>query len=197
VPAPVAVPTPATVAPTPASVPDSTDGAEPGSSKKWILVALAIVALAILGFAISRMGRSNGIEVINLAPGEKLYIGGLLVDPNAPRVEKPGALLVSTAVDGKLRRFGRTERRDRIDVRTIPEALPQPGSTGTLSLVGNPKGCTIKVGDSVLPENTPKMSIEAGKELPVIISCPGSGGLSVSVMAVPGQEVELDPQPKN
>jgi len=190
---PAPVPVPATPAPTPAQ----TEAPEPPSSKKWIFVAVAVVLLGVLGFVAMRlMGGGGGIEVINLGPGEKLYIGGLLVDPNAPRVEKPGALLVSTAVDGRLRRFGRTERRDRIDVRTIPEALPQPGSTGTLSLVGSPKGCRIKIGENVLPENTPKTSIEAGKELPVIVTCP-TGDLSVSVMAVPGQEVELDPRPKN
>jgi hypothetical protein len=98
-------------------------------------------------------------------------------------------------VDGRLRRFGRTERRDRIDVRTIPEALPQPGSTGSLSIVGEPKGCKVKVGNEVLPENTFKTSIEAGKELDVIVTCPG-GTYTASVMAVLGQEVEIDPRPK-
>ncbi|WP_044199803.1 serine/threonine-protein kinase [Hyalangium minutum] len=194
-PAPIPNPIPVAATTTPASV--QPEVAEPSSSKTWILVAVGAVLLAIVGFIAMRvMSSGDGIQVINLAPGEKLYIGGLQVDSKAPRVEKPGALLVSTAMDGKLRRFGRTERRDRIDVRTIPEALPQPGSTGTLSLVGNIKGCTIKIGENVLPESSAKTSIEAGKELPVIITCPGGDGLAVSVMAVPGQEVELDPWPK-
>jgi hypothetical protein len=160
-------------------------------------VAVGILLVAVLALLALRGIGGGGIEVISLAPGEKLYIDGLLVDPKAPRIEKQGALLVSTAVEGRLRRFGRTERRDRIDVRTIPEALPQPGSTGTLSLVGSPKGCTIKIGDTVVPDNASKTSIEAGKELPVIVTCPGGTDLSVSVMAVPGQEVELDPRRKN
>ncbi|HYH94954.1 serine/threonine-protein kinase [Hyalangium sp.] len=190
---PAVSPSPVPAQHTPAA--DPFELAEPPSSRKWIWMAGGVVALGILIFIAMRlMGGGDGIRVDNLSPGERLYIGGLRVD-GPPRIEKPGALLVSTAVDGRLRRFGRTERRDRIDVRTIPEALPQPGSTGMLILVGNPKGCRIKVGNEVLPENTLKTPIEAGKELPVIVTCP-SGDVSVSVMAVPGQEVEIDPRPK-
>lgn len=195
VPSPVPIPNPPPAAtPLPSAQPEA---AEQGSAKKWILVAVCIAVLGVAAFVATRlMDSGGGIEVINLAPGEKLYIGGLQVDSRAPRVDKPGALLVSTALEGKLHRFGRTERRDRIDVRTIPEALPQPGSTGTLILAGNSKGCTLKIGDTVQPDGSAKTPIEAGKELPVIVSCPGGDGVAVSVMAVPGQEVELDPRAK-
>jgi hypothetical protein len=160
------------------------------------LIAVAGIGVVLLLYLIIRLvgGGEEGPEVLNLGPRERLYINGIRVE-GTPRLDKPGALLVSTAVDGRLRRFGRTERRDRIDVRTIPEALPQPGSTGMLSVAGEPKGCRIKVGNDVLPENTFKTSIEAGKELDVIVTCP-THSYNASVMAVLGQEVEIDPRPK-
>jgi hypothetical protein len=151
------------------------------------VVLLAIILMSLLG------GGDEGPEVLNLG-NERLYINGVRVE-GPMRLDKPGALLISTAKDGRLRRFGRTERRDRIDVRTIPEALPQPGTTGSLTILGEPKGCKIKIGSEVLPENTFKTSIEAGKELDVIITCP-TGTFTASVMAVSGQEVEIDPRPK-
>jgi hypothetical protein len=191
---PAVAPAPVPVPPAPAPAPAITTA--PASSRRgllWVLVAL--VVLAILGFIASRfLGGSGGLEVVNLGPGERLYIGGIRVD-GSPRFDKPGALLVSTAVDGRLRRFGRTERRDRIDVRTIPEALPQPGS-GTLIVSGDPSGCRVKVGNDMLPNSTPiKAPIEAGKELDVLVTCP-SGVTSTSVLAVPGQEVLIDLRPK-
>ncbi|MFL5345847.1 MAG: protein kinase domain-containing protein [Hyalangium sp.] len=188
--APAPVPVPPAPAPAPAVTP------EQASSRKGLVITLsALVALAILGFAAWRsLASGGGIEVVNLAPGERLYISGIRVD-GSPRLEKPGALLVSTAVDGKLHRFGRTERRDRIDVRTIPEALSQPGA-GTLNIGGDPAPCHAKVGNDMLQSATPlKAPIEAGKELDVIVTCP-SGVFATSVMAVPGQEIDIDPRPR-
>ena len=179
----------APVAPTPAVV---NAPPEAPASRSWIGIALGVlVALAVLAFILWRvLGGGGGTEVVNLGPGERLYIGGVRAD-GALHLDKPGALLVSAAVDGKLRRFGRTERRDRIDVRTIPEALPQPG-TGSLTISGDPAGCRVKVGAEMLPNSTPlKVSIEAGKELDVLVTCP-SGVLSTAVLAVPGQEVDID-----
>jgi hypothetical protein len=187
------------VAPAPAPNPSTgtqPPSEEPAPTRKWGLIAAVVGALIVVAIILMSLlgGGDDGPEVLNLGPRERLYINGLRVE-GTPRLDKPGALLVSTAEDGRLRRFGRTERRDRIDVRTIPEALPQPGSTGTLSIVGEPKGCKIKVGNEVLPENTFKTSIEAGKELDVIITC-GANTFTASVMAVLGQEVEIDPRPK-
>ncbi|HVG57145.1 MAG TPA: protein kinase [Hyalangium sp.] len=188
------------VAPTPIQAPSTAPQALPDEpapqNRRWVLIAVGALGVLLLLFIIIRMvsGGDGGPEVLNLGPRERLYINGIRVE-GTPRLDKPGALLVSTAVEGRLRRFGRTERRDRIDVRTIPEALPQPGSTGTLSVVGEPKGCKIKVGNDVLPENTFKASIEAGKELDVIVTCPNNT-YTASVMAVLGQEVEIDPRPK-
>jgi eukaryotic-like serine/threonine-protein kinase len=188
------------VAPAPVPVPQKPvappEPPEPPPSRGWMaIVAAALVVLGGGGFLAMRfLAGGGGIEVVNLSPGERLYIGGLRMD-GSPHIEKPGALLVSTAMDGRLKRFGRTERRDRIDVKTIPEALmPQTGSTGTLSISGEPTGCSVKVGSEMLPGKTPlKTPIEAGRELDVLVQCP-SGVTSVSVLAVPGQEVEVEPR---
>jgi eukaryotic-like serine/threonine-protein kinase len=189
-PAVAPAPTPAPPAPVPAPPP----APEPLSSRKWVFLAGAILLLAGAGVAAARfLGGRGGIAVVNLSQGEKLYIDGLLVD-GAPLIDKPGPLKVSTAVDGKLRRFGTTDRRDRIDVRTIPEALPQPGSTGMLKISAGGEGCRVKVGEQVLSGAPPlETSIEAGRELMVTIACP-SHTFTQWVMAVQGQPVEVHPR---
>jgi serine/threonine protein kinase len=196
IPAVAPAPVPAPVPPTPLA--NAATTSEPSSTRRWILITLVVLALlGTLGFALFHfIGGSGGIEVVNLGPGERLYIDGLRVD-GSPRIDKPGALLVSTAVDGRLRRFGRTERRDRIDVRTIPEALPQPGSTGTLIISGDPAGCRVKVGSEMLQATSPlKTPVEAGRELEVLVSCPSGATTTAWVMAVQGQDVELSPKAK-
>jgi serine/threonine protein kinase len=187
-PVPVQPPQPAAVQ----SAPPAPVKPEQSSSTKWIAIAAGLVLLAVGGFiAMKMMGGSDGIEVVNLGPGERLYIEGLRVE-GSPRIDKPGTLRVSTAVEGTLRRFGTTERRDRIDVNTIPEALPQPGSTGTLSIAAGATGCRVKVGSELLDGSPPmEASIEAGKELEVLITCPSQPVRSQWVMAVRGQTVEV------
>jgi serine/threonine protein kinase len=168
---------------------------EPSSARKWIAIAAGLVLLAGAGLVAMRMlSGAGGIEVVNLGPDENLYIEGLRVE-GAPQIDKPGTLRVSTAVKGTLRRFGTTERRDRIDVNTIPEALPQPGSTGTLSIAAGATGCRVKVGADMLSGSPPlETSIEAGKELEVLITCPSQPVRSHWVMAVRGQTVEVQPK---
>ncbi|WP_444881604.1 protein kinase domain-containing protein [Hyalangium versicolor] len=195
-PAPVAAPVAAPVPPPPAPVQQPPPPESPPSSRNWVAIAVgAVVVLGGLGFGLMHfLGGNGGIEVVNLSQGEQLYIGGLRMD-NSPRVDKPGALLVSTAMNGQLHRFGRTERRDRIDVRTIPEASRQAGSKGSLSVLGNPVGCTVKVSGEMVGKTPVKAPIDAGKELEVQVEC-AAGVTTVAVMAVPGQEVEIDPQAK-
>ncbi|HEX8698551.1 MAG TPA: serine/threonine-protein kinase [Myxococcaceae bacterium] len=188
-PVPVQPTPPAAVQPAP---PATQVQPEQTSSTKWIAIAAVLVLLAAGGFlAMRMMGGGDGIEVVNLGPGERLYIEGLRVE-GAPQINKPGTLRVSTAVEGTLRRFGTTERRDRIDVNSIPEALPQPGSTGTLSIAAGATGCRVKVGSELLDGSPPmEASIEAGKELEVLITCPSQPVRSQWVMAVRGQTVEV------
>jgi hypothetical protein len=98
-------------------------------------------------------------------------------------------------MNGRLRRFGTTMRKDTIDVRTLPEAMPQPGSNGTVS-IGGKTGCYVKVGSEMLSGSTPvKANVPAGQELEVTVSCPGQPVWVQKVMAVPGQDLELTPTP--
>ncbi|MDY7229627.1 serine/threonine-protein kinase [Hyalangium rubrum] len=192
---PAVAPTAVQPAPRPAAVVH--EPPPPASSRKWIVGLVAALAIvAVVGVAgVTLLGNSGGIDVVNLSSNERLYIEGLLVDKHTPRIEKPGTLRVSTAVDGRLRRFGTTERRDRIDVNTIPEALPQPGSTGKLSVAASAPGCRVKVGEEMLSGSPPlETSIEAGKELEVLITCPSQPMRSQWVMAVRGQTVEIQSQ---
>jgi serine/threonine protein kinase len=176
--------------------------AQPAGSRssplKWVV--LGVVGLLVIGGAgvvVPKMLSGGGVEVVNREPGEQLYVAGLRVeDLNGFSLEGVSQSVVSTAVNGQLRRFGIAVGKDVIDVRTLPEARPEPGSKGKLRIGGQP-GCFVKVGAEMAPGATPvSMSIDAGKELEVIVTCPNQPVWSRWVMAVPGQDVEVVPLPK-
>jgi eukaryotic-like serine/threonine-protein kinase len=165
---------------------------------KWIAAGVAgLLVLGGGGLVALRGGSNSGIEVVNLEPGEQLYVAGLRATPDRVVLEGPGPHIISTAMKGRLRRFGTTPGKDVVDVRTLPEAMPQPGSTGTVR-IGGRSGCYVKVGAEMLSGSTPvKATIEASKELEVIVTCPGQPIWAHWVMAVPGQVLELTPDMKN
>ncbi|MFL5356337.1 protein kinase domain-containing protein [Archangium sp.] len=173
--------------------------AAPRSSPlKWVVIG--IVGLLIVGGAgvvVPKMLSGGGVEVVNREPGEQLYVAGLrMEDPSGFSLEGATQNVVSTAVNGQLRRFGIAVRKDVIDVRTLPEARPEPGSKGKLHVGGQP-GCFVKVGAEMAPGATPvAMSIEAGREIEVLVTCPNQPVWTRWVMAVPGQDVEVLPLPK-
>ncbi|WP_095959585.1 serine/threonine-protein kinase [Corallococcus macrosporus] len=179
-----------------AVAPDS-DAAGKRPPWKWLGIAgggalvLAVVAVVL--------ARDTNSSFVNVGAGEHVYVGGLRYVPGTD-VHDPsgGPLLISTAVDGKLRRFGTTQQREGIDVRTLADASPEPGTTGLLSVTGAAPGCEVHVSGALLPGGTPllKARIEAGRELEVLVRCP-SGVSKLWVMAVPGQQIEVKSQPRN
>ncbi|WP_199242759.1 serine/threonine-protein kinase [Vitiosangium sp. GDMCC 1.1324] len=194
--APVAPP--ATAPATSAARPAVKPAASGSSPLKWVLIG--VVGLLVIGGAavvVPKVLSGGGVEVINREAGEQLYVAGLRVeDPSGLNLEGASQSVVSTAVNGQLRRFGIAVRKDVIDVRTLPEARPEPGSKGKLS-VGGQTGCFVKVGSEMAPGATPvSMPIEAGKEIEVIVTCPNQPVWSRWVMAVPGQEVDVLPLPR-
>ncbi|WP_205525833.1 serine/threonine-protein kinase [Pyxidicoccus trucidator] len=179
------------VAPRPPPPPVAEEAPAKSGSWKWMvlggggLLVLAAVAIVLL--------REPGSGFINVEQGEQVYVGGLRLEQgSAPLAASQGPLLIATAVNGQLRRFGTTQLREDIDVRTLADARHQPGTHGLLSVKGSAPGCQVHVGGAVLPGVTPlvKSPIEAGRELEVLVSCP-SGVSKLWVMAVPGQEIEL------
>ncbi|WNG36047.1 protein kinase [Archangium violaceum] len=197
--APPRAPAPA-VQPVVAPVATAAKPAAPKSSPlKWIVMGVVgLVVIGGVGVVVPKMLSGGGVEVINREPGEQLYAAGLRVDdPDSLDLTGVNQNVVSTAKNGQLRRFGIAVRKDVIDVRTLPEARPEPGSKGTLNVGGQP-GCFVKVGEEMAPGATPvSIPIEAGKEIEVIITCPNQPVWSRWVMAVPGQEVQVVPLPKN
>lgn len=173
--------------------------AAPRSSPlKWIVpVVVGLLLVAGAGVVVPRMLSGGGVEVVNREPGEQLYVAGLRVE-DASGFSMEGATqgVVSTAVNGQLRRFGIAVGKDVIDVHTLPEARPEPGSKGKLHIGGQP-GCFVKVGAEMAPGATPvSMAIEAGREIEVLVTCPNQPVWTRWVMAVPGQDVEVVPLPK-
>ncbi|HEX8436153.1 serine/threonine-protein kinase, partial [Archangium sp.] len=166
------------------------------SVSKWLVVGFTgVLIVAGAGVVVSKVGSGGGSEVINLEPGEKLYVGGLQADPKNVRLEGSEMHVISTAMNGSLRRFGTTSSKDVIDARTLPEAMPQKGSTGTVRIDGK-AGCYVKVGTEMLSGSTPvKANIEAGRELEITVTCPGQPLWVQQVLAVPGQDLKLTPQP--
>ncbi|HSP81299.1 MAG TPA: protein kinase [Myxococcaceae bacterium] len=165
------------------------------SPLKWVIAGAAgLLVLGGVGVVVSKLGSGSSIDVVNLEAGEQLYVDGLRVAPDQVRLEGSDLHIISTSVNGRLRRFGTTGNATVIDVRTLPEAMPQPGSSGTVH-IGGRSGCYVKVGTEMLSGSTPvKSTVEAGQEMEVSVTCPGQPVWSHWVMAVPGQEVRITPQ---
>ncbi|ATB34451.1 serine/threonine protein kinase [Melittangium boletus DSM 14713] len=181
-------------APAAAQLPAPSAASRPPFARWAAFGAVGLLLVGGVGVVVPKIFSRGGVEVINREPGEQLYVAGLQVeDPSTLDLENAKQLVVSTAVDGQLRRFGIAVRKDVIDVRALPEARPQPGSKGTLRVSGH-SGCFVNVDGRMAPGATPvSIDIEAGKELGVSVSCPGQPVWSRRVMAVPGQEVEVVP----
>ena len=164
------------------------------SVSKWIMLGTtSLLMLGGAGVVVSKLGSGSDIEIINLEPGEQLYVSGIQADARTVKMDGSSTYVISTAMNGHLRRFGTTMRKDVIDMRTLPEAMPQQNSTGTVSIGGKP-GCYVKVGSDMLSGSTPvKTNIPAGKELEITVSCPGQPVWIQRVLAVPGQDLELTP----
>jgi hypothetical protein len=168
------------------------------SAVKWAV--LGVAGLLVVGGAAvvaPKLLSAQGVDVVNREPGEQIYVAGLRVEDSQDlSLEGVSQFVVSTAKDGRLHRFGIPVSKDVIDVRTLPEARPEPGSKGTLRIGGLP-GCFVKLGPNMLPGATPVSApIDAGVELQVIVTCPNQPVWSRWVMAVPGQELEVVPLPK-
>ncbi|MFP2911445.1 hypothetical protein ACLESD_41755 [Pyxidicoccus sp. 3LFB2] len=173
------------VAPPVAEAPPAKSG-----SWKWMVMGGGVLVLAAVAIVLLR---DSGSGFINVERGEHVYVGGVRLEQGAaPPAASQGPLLIATAVDGKLRRFGTTQLREDIDVRTLADAAQEPGTHGLLSVTRTAPGCQVQVGGAMLPGVTPlvKSPIEAGRELEVLVSCP-SGVSKLWVMAVPGQEIEV------
>ncbi|GHG84993.1 serine/threonine-protein kinase [Comamonas sp. JC664] len=168
-------------------------GAEQGSRIPWKWLGIGGGGALVLAVVAVVMARDAGSIFLNVGPAEHVYVGGLRHEPGTELHDPSGgALLISTAVDGKLRRFGTTQQRADIDVRTLADASPEPGTTGLLSVTDTAPGCEVHVAGNLMPGGTPllKARIEAGRELEVLVRCP-TGVNKVWVMAVPGQQIEV------
>ncbi|AKF82374.1 serine/threonine protein kinase [Myxococcus fulvus 124B02] len=175
-----------------AEVDADADAAEPSNASTWKWAAIGGGALLVIAVVALVMLRGSGSVFVNLSEGEHVFVGGVRVEPGTKTLAVPstGSLLISTAVNGKLRRFGTTTQREDIDVRTLADATPQSGTRGALSVATSSPGCEVKVDGTALPNRTPvtKSSIEAGRELEVVVNCAGSESTRW-VLAVPGQEI--------
>src|SRR6185503_19742244 len=93
--------------------------------------------------------------VVNLAPDERVYVGGLRVDPNNIPRSRRGDLLVSIAKAGILRRFGWVGRFATIDAESLPEQHANPKDQANLWVSSDPKGCAVTVNGAAAPTSTP------------------------------------------
>ncbi|AKJ02761.1 serine/threonine protein kinase [Archangium gephyra] len=199
--APVGAPARAPAAPAPqaaAAMSAARPPASRSSAGKWAVLGIAgLLVVGASAVVVPKLLSEQGVEVVNREPGEQIYIAGLRVeDAQGLSLEGVSQLVVSTAMNGRLHRFGIPVSQDVIDVRTLPEARPEPGSKGTLRIGGSP-GCFVKLGPDMLPGATPVSApIDAGVELQVVVTCPNQPVWSRWVMAVPGQELEVVPLPK-
>ncbi|MBE4751538.1 protein kinase [Corallococcus sp. ZKHCc1 1396] len=198
-PVPPIAPEPAKpVAPKPVAPPvvaATAPGATPAPASRLrtpLLIGAGVLLVGALAAVV--LIPSGGVEILNAQEGERVYVGGvrLEADRTLPPGASSGSMLVATAVDGQLHRFGKVMQSERIDLRTLADAAPPPGSTGTLSITGS-SGCRVALGKQPLEGTTPLASaLPAGREFEVRVSCGGKPDLVRWVMAVPGQGVALD-----
>lgn len=146
-----------------------------------------VVGTLLLGSA------SDAVD--HLAPGERLYVSGLRMEPAEVELDPARAQVIATAAGGKLKRYSRVEGESTVDLRTLADASAvssNPGGPGLLRVVSDPPNCSVQVGSKMVNGFTPlQTAIEAGRELQVTLFCPESSPVSRWVMAVPGQHVEL------
>ncbi|RKG96325.1 serine/threonine protein kinase, partial [Corallococcus sp. CA047B] len=164
-------------------------GLTPGQRKGLVVGGIAVV---LAGLALVFVMPGGGVEVRNAQAGERVYVSGVLLAADRSLPEDPGGWLVSTAVDGRLHRFGKVSKAEHIDLRTLADAAPQADAKGMLSVTG-PAGCRVALGSQVLESATPLVSpMPAGREFEVRVTCGGKPDVVRWVMAVPGQSVALD-----
>ncbi|RYZ35932.1 MAG: serine/threonine protein kinase, partial [Myxococcaceae bacterium] len=169
--------------------PASGKGLTPGQRRGMVVGGISVI---LAGLALVFVLPGGGVEVRNAQAGERVYVSGVLLAADRSLPEDPGGWLVSTAVDGRLRRFGKVSKAEHIDLRTLADAAPQADAKGMLSVTG-PAGCRVALGSQVLESATPLVSpLPAGREFEVRVTCGGKPDVVRWVMAVPGQSVALD-----
>ncbi len=163
---------------------------------KSIIGGISVGAIASLLVALGvRTQSGDRLEVRNLAGDENLYVFGLRVDPESVRPEGPDPLLVATARNGRLRRFGQAQRAQGIDVQVLVEAGKIPENERTsLRVRTDPPGCLVALDNKRQDVRTPfESSIPAGQEMLLTVSCPDKPAWSRWVMATPGQPIDVIP----
>lgn len=161
-----------------------------------VVAGLVLCALGIFLGLVANAGGGGGadgvIAVRNLAPEEKLYVGGVRVDSEGIKAGESERLMVGVGRNGVLRRYGMVESKHGIDVGELSEPKAAPGERAPLSVTSDPTGCAVVIGGTSTNSRTPlATSIEVGKEVSVEVSCPALPRWSRWVMAAPGQRIEL------
>jgi serine/threonine protein kinase len=175
---------------------------EKRSSRMAPIVLLSGLVLCALGITmgvlasgeglLSSGGGDGSISVRNLAPEERLYIGGVRVESEGVRAGKSERLMVGVGRNGVLRRYGVVDSEHGIDVGELKELKAAPGERAPLSVTSDPVGCAVVIAGASTNSRTPlATSIEVGKEVSVEVSCPALPRWSRWVMAAPGQRIEL------
>jgi len=164
--------------------------------KLWVGGAVGVVLLGLVGVGVfvGQDGGRDKVQISNLGADETLYVAGVKVDPLNLRFTTTQPLIVATARGGHLRRLGRVTPGAELDVKALIEVSEAGTSaqTAPLSISSEPSGCAVSVDGKAFPERSPtQLTVEAGRELRVEITCPGRSPFHRSVLAAPGQAVDL------
>ncbi|MBI3183231.1 MAG: protein kinase [Myxococcales bacterium] len=160
-------------------------------SWKWAGGGLVAGALALLAAYLLFFKPDKGVEIANVQPDERLYVGGIRQEGNRVKKRKGEKLQIGLAREGVLRRYGSAEG-PKVDVELIPEATVPPGERAPLSVTSDPRGCSVTIGGARVPSATPlATAVEAGREVFVEVLCPGLPRWTRWVMAAPGQSVQV------
>ena len=165
--------------------------------------SVGAVLLGIAGvIAFGIPGQSKGgIEVLNLAADETLFVAGVAVESANVKARGSGSQIIAVAKEGRLVRFGTAMVQDRLDTRALIAAPAKfedrPDQAGRVQVTSDPPGCFVMLqGATDAAQKAPAtFAVSPGFPRTVEVACPGRGLWSEQILAVPGQSILLSVSP--
>ena len=199
-------PEPLTESPTspwPGEQAGASDGGAPRVKRKRRWTPAAAIGIGILVgvgggapvlFALAKVTAKSDVTVNvgNLAAGERYYLFGLRVDGDPVTLKKGTPVPLAIGSGGALVRFGTVDAASQLDATAVPQVKVPPGARAELNVESDPMGCGVTLSGGNGKGVTPwKISIPAGSETQVDISCPGLPRHTQWVLAAPDQRISV------
>jgi serine/threonine protein kinase len=164
---------------------------KPAWRHRWPYALMALLLLGAASAVAVRRTNADQIAVTNLGSGDHLYIEGVQHNPDA--LHLPGKQwLVAVSHGGRLVRFGQATREQGIDANSLVEASNALRQDAVLHVTSPGSGCQARLDGHDAPRAVPmRMPLEAGREVELELICPSGTPRHQTLLALPGQTVEV------